>query len=494
MTFWIMMSLSFLLGIGITRLLQSLTLSSYRQAATSILQEAEKKAQLLKEEAFKEAQKEDYENKLVAMKELGRLKAQQAREEAREEALEKKKEDLLKKERQLRDKEETLTQKQHALQKEREILTGLTKQQARELVLQQAKEEAQKEINLFRKTAEQEAEEVAEQEACRLIEIAISRFSFKQTSESSLSLVPFSEEIKGRIIGPKGRNMRFFEETLGVTLHLENNTSHILISSYDSHRRNLAKNVLEELIQDGRITPQSIEELVKKHELLLENTYQTLGKKAADQLAISNLHPELLKVLGKLQFKSSLGQNVLDHSIEVASLMGSIAIELGLDAKKARRIGLLHDIGKALPAEDLHSHAISGMLFAKKYGEHHDVINGIGCHHDELSPSNPESMLIKACDALSASRAYARNTSKEEYLKKQETVESIAKNMHGVHSAYAIQGGKEVRVFVKPELISETESDMLAKSIAEKIEAEKLVPSRVRVTVIREKTSTCIPH
>ena len=333
-----------------------------------------------------------------------------------------------------------------------------------------------------------EAKEESEQEASRIIATAINRLAVPCVSETTVNTVAIpNEEMKGRIIGREGRNIRALERATGITCIIDDTPGAIVLSGFDPIRMHIAKMALAELIHDGRIHPTSIEEAVAKAQQNIQKLIKKYGEDAAMRVGAINLHPELINLLGKLKFRFSYGQNILGHSLEVSHLMGMMAAELGLDSRMAKRIGLLHDMGKAVSHEMEGTHAIIGHDLALKYGESKEVANGIGCHHGEIEATTIEGSLCSAADAISASRQGARSESVDEYVKRLKRLEDLACEFSGVEKAYAMQAGREIRVVVLPDEVDDDGVITLARDLTKRIENELNYPGKIKVTVIREK-------
>lgn len=482
-------------GYFLLQLVQSYRLKSFKQVAAQILDKAEKDARDIKNRAQDATSQIEKRALEASLKMQNELKHKEELSIKRDKELSLRIQNLEKKEKEIRKKEETqlrigseLESKQSQLQQELERIASLTQGQARQELIDRASSAAERECRKIFFDKLQELEAQVEQEAKKLIITAIGRCSRKQIPENSITLFPLpNNEVKAKIIGREGKNMRAFEELAGVTLFIDDTPQFILISCFDPIRRHIAKLALTDLIKDGRITPQRIEEELKKNSTLFEQSLMKIGQEAADSVRVYDLHPELLKVLGRLKFRSSLGQNVLDHSVEVSEIMGLITAELKLNESLARRIGLLHDIGKALASTNGHSHAIVGLNFALQHGESQAVANGIGCHHDEIVPSTLEASLCKPADSISAIRLGARSENSEKHHHKLTALEEIAKSFAGVENAFALQAGREIKVFVKPDLVDDIQATNLARLIATKIELTNGSSSKVQVTVIREK-------
>jgi len=429
------------------------------------------------------------------------ISAMEKRIQAKEEAIEKRAEALDKTALQLSAQERELIQREKQLEKERERLialqqeqikkleaiAGLTSEQARKELFNMLENEVKRDCALHLKRIEDEMKEEADKRAKWIISEAIQRCAVDHVAETTVTVVGLpSEDMKGRIIGREGRNIRTLESLTGVNIIIDDTPEAVIISGFDPIRRQVAKIVLERMIQDGRIHPARIEELVEKVTDELNQTIKERGEQACIEADVHGLHPEIVKLLGKLSFRTSYGQNVLRHSIEVAHLAGIMASELGLNPQEAKRAGLIHDIGKALSHEVEGSHAVLGHDLAKRYGESDIIANAIGAHHGEMQMNSVLAVLIQSADAMSASRPGARSESLQIYLKRLEQLETICNSYPGVEKAYAIQAGREVRVIVQPEQVSDAEAAMIARELAKKIENEVTYPGQIKVTVVRE--------
>jgi ribonucrease Y len=371
---------------------------------------------------------------------------------------------------------------------ELERISGLSASEAKEVLLDKIVCEVKNEsVNLIRKV-KKEAQEEAEREASTIIATAINRLATTCVSETTVTTVAIpNEDMKGRIIGREGRNIRALERAIGVNFVVDDTPGAVVISGFDPIRKHVAKLVLTELIVDGRIHPTRIDEVVEKTQVNVQKQIKQFGEDAALRAGVMNLHPELINLLGKLKFRYSFGQNVLEHSLEVAHIMGMMAAELGLDVRRAKRIGLLHDIGKAVTHEIEGSHAIIGHDLALKFGESKEVANGIGCHHFEMEASTIEASLCSSADAISASRPGARIEAVEEYVKRLKSLEDLAYGFPGVEKAYAMQAGREILIVVMPDMIDDDGTVNLARDLTKRIEEELSYPGKIKVTVIREK-------
>ncbi|MFV0340158.1 MAG: ribonuclease Y [Parachlamydiaceae bacterium] len=451
-----------------------------------------KEKELQFERALDTQKKKDRE---AIIRDEERLKAKEEKLELRSSQLEKKYTDaekrdseFEKKQQTIRDEEARLQQEKKKLIQELESLSKLSQNEAKNELLRTLESEITVERSLFIKNKLLETEREVNSKAARIIVGAINRMAASTTSEATISTVPIhSEEIKGRIIGKEGRNIRTLEKATGATFLMDDTPQTIVVSCFDPVRRAIAKNALIDLISDGRIHPTRIEEAVEKAKKQIETEIHQFGQDAAVRAKCPNLHHELMLLLGKLKYRYSLGQNVLEHSLEVSHLMGLMASELGLNASLARRIGLLHDIGKSCTHEIQGTHALIGRDLALKYGESAEVANGIGCHHNEIEATTLEGSLCSAADAISASRPGARIDALDEYIQRLHRLEEIAKEFEGVESAYALQAGREIRILVKPDLVQDEELLPLARTLTKKIETELVYPGKIKVSLFREK-------
>lgn len=494
-----------LIGTATLGAIQKMRLTNFRSLADSILRKAEAEAESQKKAAELSVrqqqidQQREFENRWQQERrkvqvEEERLKLREDKLETRMNLVEKKLSEIEKREILLATKKEQLdkdsqvvSETQSHLVTRLEHTAGLSTKEAKEILFHEITAEVKKDAaNFIRKTT-QEAKEEADKEATRIISTAIQRLALPCTSEVTVNTVAIpNEEMKGRIIGREGRNIRALERATGINIIIDDTPGAIVLSGFDPIRMQIAKHTLTDLVQDGRVHPTRIEEVVEKAKLHVDKLIKKHGEDAALRLGIINLHPELTTLLGKLKFRFSFGQNVLDHSIEVANLMGIMAAELGLDVRLAKRIGLLHDFGKALSHEVEGAHALIGHDYALKYGESKEVANGIGCHHGEMEPTTVEGSLCSAADTISASRQGARSELVEEYIKRLKRLESLACSFNGVEKAYAMQAGREIRVVVLPDLIDDDGVTNLAKDLTKRIEQELSYPGKIKVTVIRE--------
>jgi ribonuclease Y len=379
--------------------------------------------------------------------------------------------------------DDLIRQNREALQR----AAGLTQEEAKAEFLKRIEQEALRDANNLTRHILEEAKAKAEEKARRIISVAIQRYAGEHTFENTTATIALQgDEIKGRIIGREGRNIRAFEAATGVTVLIDDTPGAVLLSGFDPVRREVAREAMQRLILDGRIHPSRIEEVVAKVNEEMDETILRMAEEAVTKAGLPPMHLEILKILGRLHFRHSYSQNVLDHSVEVAHLMGLMAAELGLDVATAKRAGLLHDIGKAVNHEVEGPHAVTGADLIKRYGESDIVVNAVASHHNDVPPVGPLGILVSAADAISASRPGARSESMTTYLKRVEDLEKIAASFPGVEKAFAVQAGRELRVFVQPEHVDDDQAYSLARDIASKIENELQYPGQIRITVIRE--------
>ena len=480
-------------------------IGSAEAEATRLVNEAIKTADQKRKEAVLEAKDEAFRlkaevdaQKAEADKEIKQRRAEISRQENRidqkETALDRKTEALEKKEEELKKRaaeaEERLAEIDALRAKEMErleTLAGLSQEDAREVLLHKVDEELTHEKAVRVAAYETDLKENCDNIARNLIGQAVSRCAADHCSETTVSVVPLpSDEMKGRIIGREGRNIRTLETITGVDLIIDDTPEAITVSSFDPVRREVARLALEKLIADGRIHPTRIEDMVEKARREVDHTIKVEGERATFETGVHNLHPELIKLLGRQKYRTSYGQNVLNHSIEVAHIAGLMASELGVDVTLAKRAGLLHDLGKSVDHEMEGSHVQLGVELAKKYKENPVVINAIEAHHGDVEPQTVIACLVQAADAISAARPGARRENVENYIRRLEKLEELTNSFPGVEKAYAIQAGREVRVMVKPEEVTEDNMILLAHDLAKKIESELEYPGQIKVNVIRE--------
>lgn len=498
-------ALGLAVGFFIRKKLGESQLESSEKIAERVIAEAQKKAEMLEKEAQLQAKETLYQAKADFDKEMadkrGALQGLERRLLQKEENIDKRVDMLDSKEIEINKKEGALTEKEKkvleqgkeyqelvAEEKARlEKIAHITSEEAKKLLMERMENEARYEAAKKIKGIEEELKEQAAKRAKEVISLAVQRYAGEYVMERTVSLVNLpNEEMKGRIIGREGRNIRALEAATGVDLIIDDTPEAVIISGFNPVRREVARIALERLISDGRIHPTRIEEIVAKVEQEVEASIKEAGEQAAFDVGVHGIHPELIKMIGKLKYRTSFAQNVYQHSLEVSFLCGIMASELNLNMKLARRAGLLHDIGKAADHEVEGVHANIGADLAKKYGEAAEVVNAIAAHHDEADPNNIVAVLLQAADALSGARPGARREMLETYVKRLEDLEAIANSFSGVEKSYAIQAGREVRIIVQNEKISDEEALMLSKDIARKIEKELNYPGQIKVTVIRE--------
>ncbi|MCK5548340.1 MAG: ribonuclease Y [Thermoplasmata archaeon] len=461
--------------------------------------ETEKKQRRLeiKDELFKS--KADFEKQTRRTRE--EVRALEKRIQQREESLDRKVDILDKKEEDISRREKDLSARQSDMDKRENKLkrsieesnrqlqriSGMSRAEAREIYLSRMEDELKHEAAAMIHRVESEAREKAEKEARNIIALAAQRCASDYISESTISTVALpNDEMKGRIIGREGRNIRALEAATGIDIIIDDTPEAVVLSGFDAVRKEIARISLERLMLDGRIHPARIEEVVEKVKSEVDKTIKETGERAAFDTGIHNLHPEIIKLLGRLKFRTSYGQNVLQHSIEVADLVGVMAAELGLDVKLAKRIGFLHDIGKATTHEVEGAHAQIGADLARRYREKPIVVNGIAAHHMETDAQSVFAVLVQAGDSLSAARPGARAETLAIYMKRLEKLEEIANSFNGIEKAYAIQAGREIRVIVEPSKVNDDETVLLARNLSRKIEEDMEYPGQVKVTIIRE--------
>jgi ribonuclease Y len=486
------------LGRFLTREEDRKNLANAKDEAERIRQEAEKNAETLKRERLLEAKDEilKLRSQLDKDREERRqeLQRQEKRIQQKEENIDRKQEQIEKRERSLTNKENEIAKiREQSLQlqaqqrEELERIAKLTTDEAKNLLLASLERELQHEMAVRIKHMEERIKEEADAKARMIIGLAIQRWSADQVVEATVSVVPLpSDEMKGRIIGREGRNIRMLETLTGVDLIIDDTPEAVILSGFDPVRREVARMALEKLVIDGRIHPARIEEIVEKSQKEIESRIWQEGEQVCFEAGVTGVHPEIIKLLGRLKYRTSYGQNVLRHSLEVATLAGAIAAELGTDVRLAKRAGLLHDIGKAIDSEVEGPHALIGAKFAEKYHESKEVVHAIAAHHEDEEQKTLEAVLIQACDTISAARPGARRETLEAYIKRLEKLEKVANSFEGVEKSFAIQAGREVRILVKPELVDDVTAFKLAREIVSKIEKELEYPGQIKVTVIRE--------
>lgn len=473
-------------------------IGSAEEEAKRIVLDAEKQAETKKKEALIEAKEEILRRKNEADKEIKDRRSEvskiERRLEQKEENLDKKSETLEKKneqlDRKLKDADAVRTQIDEALNKQLTVLeelSGLSVNEAKEQLIEKIESQVKHELAQRLDELETQFKEESEEKARNILSLAIQRCAADHVAEATISVVNLpSEEMKGRIIGREGRNIQKIETLTGVELIIDDTPEAITISGFDPVRREVARVALEKLISDGRIHPARIEEMVEKAQKEVDASVKQAGERATFEVGIHGIHPELVRLLGRLRYRTSYGQNVLKHSIEVAFLAGMMADELGVDANAARRAGLLHDIGKAFPHDVEGSHVEIGVNAVKKYKESKEVVHAIEAHHNDVEPRTIVAILVQAADAISAARPGARREDMENYIKRLQKLEEIAASFEGVDKAFAIQAGREVRVMVKPEQVNDEGMKLIAREMAAKIQGEMKYPGQIKVHLIRE--------
>lgn len=468
------------------------------EEAERLVRDAAKQAETMKKEAlleakdeiFRQKQEEDAESK-ERRKEIQALETRLSEREAsidrRAESLDKREHQLSSAQGQIQKREQDLDQMIETERQRLEAVAGMTADEARSELMGRIQDDVKREAATFIREAETRAREEADKKARNIVGIAIQRVAADHTAESTVSVVHIpSDDMKGRIIGREGRNIRAFEQMTGINLIIDDTPEAVVLSSFDPVRREVGRITLETLIADGRIHPARIEEMFNKAEQLVSQQIHEAGEQAAFDSGVHNLHPELIRTLGRLKFRTSYGQNVLKHSLEVSWLAGVMANELGVDATLAKRAGLLHDLGKAIDHEIEGPHAVIGADLARRMNEPKSIVHAIEAHHADVEPTTIEAVLVQAADAISAARPGARRETLESYIKRLEKLEAVANSHKGVERTYAMQAGREIRVMVKPDQISDSDSVVLARDIAKQIEDELEYPGQVKVMVIRE--------
>ncbi len=489
---------AFLAGILYRKKVAEREIGSAEDEATRIINEAIRGGESKKKEMLLEAKDEIHKSRTEYEKEVkerrNELSKQERRLQQKEESLDKKMDAYERKEEDLAKKQAAITATQNEVnlikKSQMEVLekiSGLTQEEAKKYLLDSVESEVRHETAMKIKEVETRLKEEAEQTAREIIATAIQRCAADHAAETTVSVVSLpNDEMKGRIIGREGRNIRTLETITGVDLIIDDTPEAITVSSFDPVRREIARLALEKLIADGRIHPTRIEDMVEKARKEVDRTIKEEGERACYETGVHNLHPELIKILGRQKYRTSYGQNVLNHSIEVAHIAGLLASELGVDVALAKRAGLLHDLGKAVDHEMEGSHVQLGVELARKYKESAAVVHAIEAHHGDVEPQTIIACLVQAADAISAARPGARRENVENYIRRLQKLEELTGSYPGVEKAYAIQAGREVRIMVKPEEVSEDNMILLARDIARKLEAELEYPGQIKVNVIRE--------
>lgn len=488
----------FILGYILRKRSAEKTIRSAEAEAKRLLEEGQKEAEAAKKEILVEAKDEAIRIKNEAEREAKERRVEVQRQERR---VSQKEENLDRKLENLERKEEQLNQKIKANDAEREKIAKsieeqnellqqiaqMTVEEARDVLMERVETETRHDMAMRLSALEAEYKDSAEEKAKNLIALAIQRYAADSVSEQTVSVVDLpNDEMKGRIIGREGRNIRAIETLTGVDLIIDDTPEAIAISTFDPVRREVARLALEKLVSDGRIHPSRVEDMVEKCRKEVDAAIKKAGEQATFETGIHGLHPELIKLLGRLKYRTSYGQNVLRHSIEVSLISGMIASELGVDVAMAKRAGLLHDIGKAMTHEVDGSHVQIGLDIARKYKETKDVLHAIEAHHGDVEPHTYIAMIVQAADAISAARPGARRENLENYIKRLQKLEEIASSFKGIEKAFAIQAGREIRIMVKPDEVSDDEMLFLARDIARKVESELEYPGQIKINVVRE--------
>ena len=494
----VMTIVGFAVGVAYRKRFSEREIGSAEAEATRLINEAIRSGESRKKEMLLEAKEEIHKSRTEYEKEVKEQRAELTKQERRlqqkEESLDKKTENFEKKEEELarrmeevaKVKEETEAVKKAHLATLEQI-SGLSQEQAKQFLLKTVEEEIRHDTAMKIKEIEQELKDTSEEKAREILSIAIQRCAADHAAEATVSVVPLpNDEMKGRIIGREGRNIRTLETITGVDLIIDDTPEAITVSSFDPVRREVARLALEKLIADGRIHPTRIEDCVEKARKDVDRTIREEGERACFETGVHGLNPELVKILGRQKYRTSYGQNVLNHSIEVAHIAGLMASELGVDVTMAKRAGLLHDLGKSIDHEVEGSHVQLGADLARKYKENPAVVNAIEAHHGDVEPKTVIAVLIQAADAVSAARPGARRENVENYIRRLQKLEELTGSYPGVEKAYAIQAGREVRIMVKPEEVTEDNMILLARDIAKQIEAELEYPGQIKINVIRE--------
>ena len=498
-TFLISAAIFIPVGIIVRKKSAESKIKSAESEANRILLNAKKEAENAKKEEILKAKEEILQSRNELDKEIkerrGEVQQQEKRLFQREEALERRSDSFERKEKELERNIQEADKRKKSLDEmyskqiaELQRISGLSREEAKKILLQQLDKTLNDEKAALIKQAEQTVKETANKKAKELIGYAIQKCAADHTSETTVSVVALpNDDMKGRIIGREGRNIKMLETLTGIDLIIDDTPEAVILSGFDPLRREVARIALEKLIEDGRIHPAKIEEMVEKAKEEVEETIKEEGERAILETGVHGLHPDLVRLLGKLKYRTSYGQNVLNHSIEVSNLARIMAEELGLDPKIARRAGLLHDIGKALDHDMEGTHVQIGVDVLKKYKENDIIINAVEAHHEDVAPKSLEAVLIQAADAISASRPGARRETLETYIKRLEKLESIADSFEGVEKSYAIQAGREIRLVVKPEKVSDSQMITMARDVAQKVEDEMEYPGQIKVNVIEKQ-------
>ena len=498
-TFLISLAIGIVAGMIIRKKIAESKIESAEQEAKRVVDLAKVEAENMRKEEIFKAKEEIMNSRKELDQEIKERRSEVQKQESRmiqkEENLDRRSENLEKKERDLDKEYQSLEHQKEEANKvyekqveELQRIASLSKDEAREYLLNEMDKEITTEKAKIIRELNQKAKEEANKNAKEIISYAVQKCAADHTSETTVSIVSLpSDEMKGRIIGREGRNIKALETLTGIDLIIDDTPEAVILSGFDPLRREVARIALEKLIDDGRIHPAKIEEMVEKAKEELNTIIKEEGERAALETGVNNLHPDIIRLLGKLKYRTSYGQNVLSHSIEVSNLARIMAEELGLDAKRARRAGLLHDIGKALDHDMEGTHVQIGVDILKKYKENPLIINAVEAHHGDVEPQTLEAVLVQAADAISASRPGARRETLEAYIKRLENLESIADSFDGVEKSFAIQAGREVRIIVKPDRITDDQMTVLARDVSKRIEDEMDYPGQIKVNIIREK-------
>ena len=498
-TFLISLAIGIVAGMIIRKKIAESKIESAEQEAKRVVDLAKVEAENMRKEEIFKAKEEIMNSRKELDQEIKERRSEVQKQESRmiqkEENLDRRSENLEKKELDLENEYKGLENQKEEVNKiyekqveELQRIASLSKDEAREYLLNEMEKEITTEKAKIIRELNQKAKEDANKNAKEIISYAVQKCAADHTSETTVSIVSLpSDEMKGRIIGREGRNIKALETLTGIDLIIDDTPEAVILSGFDPLRREVARIALEKLIDDGRIHPAKIEEMVEKAKEELNTIIREEGERAALETGVNNLHPDIIKLLGKLKYRTSYGQNVLNHSIEVSNLARIMAEELGLDPKIARRAGLLHDIGKALDHDMEGTHVEIGVDILKKYKENPLIINAVEAHHGDVEPQTLEAVLVQAADAISASRPGARRETLEAYIKRLESLETIADSFEGVEKSFAIQAGREVRIIVKPDKISDDQMTVLARDVSKRIEDEMDYPGQIKVNIIREK-------
>lgn len=488
----------FLIGYAYRRNVAEAKIAKAEDAVKKLYDDAQRRAEEIKKEKILEAKEEVFKVRSDAERENRERRAEIQRNERRifqrEEVLDKKTDALESREAAIAAKEAEIEETQASINglhdqqlQELEKISGMSMDAAKEMLLANVERDARHDAAVLIRDIESKTKEEADKRARNIISLAIQRCAADHVAEATVSVVPLpNDDMKGRIIGREGRNIRALETATGVDLIIDDTPEAVILSGFDPVRREVARIALEKLILDGRIHPARIEEMVEKAKKEVDASIREAGEAAVLEVGVNGLHHELVRYLGRMKYRTSYGQNVLKHSIEVAHLAGIMAAELGANVALAKRAGLLHDIGKSIDHEVEGPHTQIGADLAKKYRESNAIIHAIAAHHGDIEPQTVEAILVQAADAISAARPGARRETLESYIKRLEKLEEIANSFEGVDTSYAIQAGREIRIIVKPERVSDTDAVVLAKDIAKRIEAELEYPGQIKVSVIRE--------